>query len=222
MLPLEQTLLWNIVIKPCYGIVCQVARPRTHDDALRIRLLDEGGRLLAAEGPAALTTRQLAKRAGTSSSAVYNLFGDKSGLVRAIFAEGFIRLAHRFAELEPTADPRSDLIALGRAFRANALANPHLFDLMFGSPFPELRQSVPDSRESLSTFQALVDTVGRCIEAGVIARADPLDLAMVLSAQVSSLASMEIKGWLGTPEEADRRWDLALYAAFDARRPASA
>jgi AcrR family transcriptional regulator len=198
--------------------MCQVARPRTHDDALRIRLLDEGGRLLAAEGPPALTTRRLAKQSGTSSSAVYNLFGDKSGLVRAMYAEGFVRLARRFAELQPTADPLGDLIALGRAFRANAVANPHLYDLMFGSPFPDLRHTVSDSRESLSTFQALVDAVQRCMDAGVIARADALDLAMVLFAQVNGLAAMEIKGWLGTLEEADRRWDLALGTAAERYR----
>ena len=96
--------------------------------------------------------------------------------------------------------------------RANAVANPHLFDLMFGSPFPDFRPS-DESHESFSTFQALVDSVRRCIEAGVFAPADPLDLALVLSAQVNGLAGLEIKGWLGTPEEADRRWDLALRLA---------
>jgi AcrR family transcriptional regulator len=58
-----------------------VARPRTHDAKLRIRLLDEAGRLLAKEGPSALTVRRLAERAETSPSAVYTLFGDKWGLV---------------------------------------------------------------------------------------------------------------------------------------------
>jgi AcrR family transcriptional regulator len=150
---------------------------------------------------------------------VYTLFGDKRGLIRAMYAEGFHRLARRFAELEPTADPLRDLIALGRAFRANALANPHLFDLMFGSPFPDFRES-GNSPESFSTFQALVDSVRRCMEAEVIPSGDPLDLALVLSAQVSGLAGMEIKGWLGTPAEADRRWDLALGAAAERYRPA--
>jgi AcrR family transcriptional regulator len=138
-----------------------------------------------------------------------------------MFAEGFIRLASRFAAVQPTADPRADLTTLGRAFRANAIANPHLFDLMFGSPFPDFRPSLSDSREAFSTFQALIDSVVRCMDAGVIAPADPLDLAIVLSAQVSGLAGMEIKGWLGSPEEADRRWDLALGLALDGRARAA-
>ena len=55
------------------------------------------------------------------------------------------------------------------------------------------------------------------MKAGVIERADPLDLALVLSAQVSGLAGMEIRGWLGGAEEADRRWDLALGVALSGR-----
>ncbi len=189
-------------------------RPRTHDEALRIRLLDEGGRLLAAEGPAALTTRRLAERADTSSSAVYSLFGDKPGLLRAMFLEGFRRLARRFAELPRTDDPGADLIALGRAFRANALANPHLYDLMFRSPFPGLDLLGEECEEALATFQVLVSAVRRCLEEGVIAPADPEDVARMLFGLVDGLAGLELRGWLGDPATAERRWELALTAAL--------
>jgi AcrR family transcriptional regulator len=191
-----------------------VPRPRTHDETLRLRLLDEGGRLLAAEGPAALTTRRLAERAGTSSSAVYSLFGDKPGLLRAMFVEGFRRLACRFAELPRTDDPGADLLALGWAFRANALANPHLYDLMFRSPFPGLDLPVEDCEEALATFQVLVSAVRRCLEAGVIAPADPDDVAQMLFGLVDGLAGLELRGWLGESETAGRRWELALSVAL--------
>ncbi len=189
-------------------------RPRTHDQALRLRLLDEGGRLLAAEGPAALTTRRLAERAGTSSSAVYSLFGDKAGLLRAMFAEGFHRLARRFAELPRSDDPASDLMALGYAFRAHALANPHLYDLMFRSPFPGLDLPVEDCEDALATFQVLVSAVRRCLEAGAIAPADPEEVAKVLFGLVDGLAGLELRGWLGEPEVAGKCWELALGVAL--------
>lgn len=201
-------------MKQRFSILGQVPRPRTHDETLRVRLLDEGGRLLAAEGPAALTIRRLTERAGTSSSAVYSLFGDKPGLLRAMFVEGFRRLARRFAELPRTDDPVTDLQALGRAFRANALANPHLYDLMFRSPFPGLDLPVEDCEEALATFQVLVSAVRRCLEAGVIARADPEDVALMLFGLVDGLAGLELRGWLGEPETAGRRWELALSAAL--------
>ena len=37
-----------------------MARPRTHDEALRLKLLDRAGELIAADGPKALSLRKLA------------------------------------------------------------------------------------------------------------------------------------------------------------------
>ena len=48
------------------------------------------------------------RRAGTSTAAVYELFGDKAGLVRELFFEGFRRLDAAFSGLSPSADPRAD------------------------------------------------------------------------------------------------------------------
>ena len=66
-------------------------RPKLHDDALRIRLLDTAGAVLTAEGPDALSLRRLAAEAGTSNSVVYSLFGGKPGVLRALFVEAFPR-----------------------------------------------------------------------------------------------------------------------------------
>jgi AcrR family transcriptional regulator len=195
-------------------ILCQVARPRTHDDKLRLRLLDEGGRLLAAEGPAALTVRRLAEQAGTSPSAVYGLFGDKWGLVEEMFMEGFRRLTSRFDALERTDDPLADLRALGQAFRDNTLANPHLYDLMFGRPFPQFDPAEKNTTFALATFQALVDAVQRCIDARLLAGNDAMGLASILFAQVHGLAHLELAGWLGTREMADLLWERAMAATM--------
>ncbi len=192
-----------------------MARPRTHDEALKLRLLDEAGRLLVAEGPAGLTVRRLAELSGTSPSAVYSLFGDKWGLVEAMFNEGFRRLAQRFAELRPTSDPTADLLALGQAFRAGALANPHLYDLMFGCPFPEFHPAEPNATAALGTFTALVAGVQRCLDAGVVGGGDAMQLALFLFGQVHGLTGLELNGWLGPKEQADRLWDLAQRVTFE-------
>jgi len=195
-----------------------MARPRTHDHELRARLLEEGGRILAVEGPGALTTRRLAEASGTSTSAVYTLFGDKAGLVRAMFSEGFRRLAAWFAEVPRTDDPKADLLALALAYRANALANPNLYDLMFGCPFPDTRPTPEEERESIRTFLTLVEMVERAQQAGGIGGGDPYDVAVALFALVHGLASLELKGWLGAGQEAATRWDGALQATVDGLR----
>ena len=59
-----------------------MARPR-----VRERLLDAAYALLSDEGAAALTTRGVAARAGTTEASVFNNFGDKAGLLRALIGE---------------------------------------------------------------------------------------------------------------------------------------
>ena len=45
--------------------------------------------LLARDGVAGFTARRVAREAETSTPAVYELFGDKGGLIRELFFEGF-------------------------------------------------------------------------------------------------------------------------------------
>ncbi|UGQ09229.1 TetR/AcrR family transcriptional regulator [Yinghuangia sp. ASG 101] len=190
-----------------------MARPRSRDyEELRRALVDAGGRLLSAEGPAALSTRRVAEQAGVSTSAVYNLFGSKAGLVRTMFLAGFERLAAAFAAVPRTADPVADLLSLGHAYRASALANPHLYELMFGRPVPEFRPDAETGELIRPTFDVLVAAVARCVEHGAFAPADPHDLAVRLNALAHGLCGLELRGALGGPEEARRHWD----AAFDA------
>lgn len=59
-----------------------MARPR-----VRERLLDAAHVLLRDEGAAALTTRGVAARAGTTEASVFNNFGDKAGMLRALINE---------------------------------------------------------------------------------------------------------------------------------------
>src|SRR3954471_1634276 len=74
-------------------IVATVPSVKSHTADLATRLVDEAGRILAAEGAGALTLRRLATVTGTSTMAVYTLFGDKNGLLSAMHREGFARLS---------------------------------------------------------------------------------------------------------------------------------
>jgi len=55
----------------------RVPRPKVHDAALRLRLLECAGATLSTGGLAALSLRTLAAEVGTSTTAVYALFGGK-------------------------------------------------------------------------------------------------------------------------------------------------
>lgn len=195
-------------------------RPRKRDyDSLRRDLIDAGGRLLAAEGPSALSTRRVAQETGTSTTAVYSLFGDKAGLVREMFLEGFERLAAAFEAVPRTADPVADLLALGDAYRANARENPHLYELMFGRPVPEFRPDAEAGRRIQPTFDALVAACARCVEAGAFAPLAPHDIAVQLNALAHGLTSLELRGALGEDEEADAHWQRSFASILKGLAP---
>src|SRR6478752_6185718 len=106
---------------------------RSAEPDVRRRLIELAADVLGEEGPAALSARRLARDAGTSTMAVYTHFGGMPGLVQAVVAEGFRRLYDRVAKVELTDDPVADLVAAASAYRANALASPHVYAVMFGS-----------------------------------------------------------------------------------------
>ncbi|QKW07035.1 TetR/AcrR family transcriptional regulator [Streptomyces sp. NA04227] len=66
---------------------------RYHHGDLRRAVLAAALEVIAADGPAALSLRDLARRAGVSHAAPAHHFGDRTGLLTAIAAEGFDLLA---------------------------------------------------------------------------------------------------------------------------------
>src|SRR5215472_10501519 len=112
-------------------------RPKQRTPQLRDRVLQAAVEKLTTEGVAGFTTRKVAEGAGTSTPAVYELFGDKAGLVREMFFEGFRVLFRRLDELGSSGDPRADMLAVIPVLRIIAQDNPALARLMFSRAFAE-------------------------------------------------------------------------------------
>ena len=196
-------------------------RPKQRTPELRDRVLHAALAVLAEEGVGGLTTRAVAQRAGTSVPAIYELFGDKAGLVREVFVEGFRRLASCIAELSVTDDPRGDLVRLLAAYRRFVRDNPRLADVMFSKPFADVGPGPDGVAAGIASRDGFVDAVRRAVDAGVVA-GDPVDVAHVLLAMAQGLVSQEAAGWLGrSPASIERRWALAVDVALDGLRPAA-
>ncbi len=167
---------------------------------------------LAADGIEGFTTRRVAQYAGTSTPAVYELFGDKSGLIREIFFEGFRQLRSQLDQLAPEPDPYQDLEQTVAAFRRFVRENRVLSDLMFGRAFADFGPGPDELKAGESTRKFLIDKIRRCADAGLI-EGDPRDIAHVLLATAQGLSAQESAGWLGTSRASrDRRWALAFRA----------
>jgi AcrR family transcriptional regulator len=185
---------------------------KTHTEDLATRLVDEAGRILSAEGAAALSLRRLATATGTSTMAVYTLFGDKQGLIAAMYRAGFERLGAALEEAAgPDDDPLTALAKLGLAYRQTALANPHLYDLMFGRPVTSYEPDPADKEVADAAYRPLVDAVQRCLDAGAMTAAPPDGaaerIAFYLWAVSHGMVSLELAGQM--PGELE--WRDALY-----------
>lgn len=175
--------------------------------------------LLARDGVAGFTARRVAREAETSTPAVYELFGDKGGLIRELFFEGF-RLLHSHLEtFAETDDPRADLVGLVELYRGFIHENPVLSEVMFAHPFTDFEASKSELEASASVRVLIVERVRRCIDAGIL-QGEETDIAHVLVALAQGLGAAENASRLGTTRKSiDRRWALAVDAVLDGLSP---
>ena len=189
-------------------------RTKQRTPELREHVLHVALAMLAADGVTGFTTRKVARQASTSTPAVYELFGDKAGLVREVFFEGFRLLGQRLGDLAESGDPRADLVAVIEVFREFAGANPVLTEVMFSRPFADFDPGPDELRAGSAVREFIVGRVRRCTSAGIV-HGDNTDIAHVLLALAQGLAAQEAAGWLGTSRASmDRRWELAVRAVL--------
>lgn len=105
-----------------------------HHGNLREALVRAGLEILAEGGVEALTLRGCAARVGVSHAAPKNHFASMDALEAAIVAEGHRRLSATMRDALAAAgnSPRARLVAAAEGYLVFALANPALFQLMFG------------------------------------------------------------------------------------------
>lgn len=182
-----------------------MGRPRRYDDRLRRRLLNLASETISAGGVDALSVRTLAEHAGTTTAAIYTLFGSRHALVDAVASEGLARFESHLRAVPRTADPGADLLALGVAYRTSALAEPNFYRVMF-SP-AGLRSGAHSLTEP--TFEILRSAVERL-------HPDLTEQQVELQAVrawglVHGLVSLELGGLLpGTEAEQAARYEQVL------------
>jgi AcrR family transcriptional regulator len=114
--------------------MCPVSRPYHHGN-LRAALLEAAVVELAEVGPAAMSLRKVAARAGVTHPAATHHFGDKRGLLTAVAAEGYRRFAAAL-------DAAGSFLDKGAAYLSFAYEHRPYFEVMFR---PELlRTDDPD------------------------------------------------------------------------------
>ncbi len=196
-----------------------MARPKVHDEALRGRLLCRAVAILSSSGVSGLSLRSLARDCGTSTTAVYSLFGGKPGLLTALFDEAFHRLGRHLAAVTAGEDTLDDLVRLGLAYRRCALTEPHLFAMMFDSEtlLPAAAQARTVAGTALGPLREFVQ---RAIEDKALRPdTDPATASLTLWATVHGWVSLQVRGHL--PPGTDGQFENALRTVLDGWRPES-
>jgi AcrR family transcriptional regulator len=194
-----------------------MARPKVHDEALRVRLLERARAVLSSEGPAGLSLRTLARDCGTSTTAVYSLFGGKAGLLTALFDDAFRTLGRQLSAVKPGADSLDDLVRLGLAYRRSALSDPHVFGMMFAGE--TLLPAAAEARTAAGTaLGPLREFVERAVQNHALRPdTDPAAASLTLWAAVHGWVALQVRGFL--PPGAEPSFENALRAVLDGWRP---
>jgi AcrR family transcriptional regulator len=91
-------------------MLVKMGRPKEHDEATAHALLEAAERLVQSGGADAVSVRRVADEVGTSTRAVYSLFGSKEGLLAALGTRAWELVAEGLDRLAVTDDPAQDVV----------------------------------------------------------------------------------------------------------------
>ncbi len=197
-----------------------MGRPRTYDDDLRRRLLLRAGQIVSEGGTSALSLRGLADDEGTSTSAVYTLFGGKDELWGALYEEAFTRFGESQKAVPASDDAVSDILALTLSYRDWALDNPHLYDIMFGGSLASFVPTEEQGELAISTKRPLREMVKKAVKAGQL-HGDVRLITHALWATLHGVTSLAIN--MGPRYRGLEYHEAAMHAVLDGfKKPALA
>jgi AcrR family transcriptional regulator len=153
---------------PLSGRLCGVSTLRTARARARAeiqaQILATAREHLAAHGPGGLSLRAVARDLELVPSAVYRYFENRDVLITAMIVESYDRLGDAAEAALAAASRRRPAVrwmAVARAIRGWAVAHPHEYALLYGTPVPGYAAPdttvVPGTRVSLALVQVVAD-----------------------------------------------------------------
>ena len=157
----------------------------------RDEIVTEARRLLETEGEEALTMRNLAARLGIQAPSLYKHVRNRREIETLLAAEALKEIGQALGE-------ESGLVAMGRAYRAWALANPALYRVATTRPLD--RENLPEGVEAAAA-SPLVETLG----------GDP-DLSRAAWSLAHGLTILELDGRFPADADVEAAWKAGLSA----------
>ncbi|WP_407563496.1 TetR/AcrR family transcriptional regulator [Streptomyces sp. 184] len=141
----------------------------------------EARRQLADAGAARLSLRAVARELGMVSSALYRYYPSRDDLLTALIIDAYdaVGAAAERAAAAPAADPVARWTAACHAVRRWALAHPHEYALLYGSPVPGYAAPEATNAPGSRVARALIAVAEDAADAGLLDPA-PVESAAVL------------------------------------------
>lgn len=164
-----------------------MSRGQSYPEDLRERLIAAAAERLASAPPEALSLRALAKSQGTSTNAIYSLFGSKPALISAVIARTVADFENAQRAAIRGATSLEALRRGGLAYRKWALEHPALYRLLLETG---LRDPLLATRAKL--MNPLADIVEQLVADGDLIDAPVDELCRVLWAATHGFVLMEM------------------------------
>ncbi len=158
----------------------RTARERARAELTR-EIAEEARRQLAAVGANGLSLRAVAKELGMVSSALYRYYPSRDDLLTALIIDAYDAIGEAAEQAiadakEPGAPGeshgRARWLAACHAIRGWALAHPHEYALIYGSPVPGYRAPEATIGPAARVPLAFVGVLAAATEAGEVGQAD--------------------------------------------------
>lgn len=139
-----------------------VERRKRYREQVRDEIKQVALAQIARDGAAALTLTGVAKEIGVSGPALYKYFTGRDDLLTALIVDSYASLAEALqvaATESATEPPRVRLHAVARAYREWAVAQPHRYLLLAGTPVPRYEapaETVDRARAVLAPLLAIL------------------------------------------------------------------
>ena len=198
----------------CY-VVKTMGRPREHDEATREALRAAAEQLFDEHGAAGVSVRALANAAGTTTRAVYSLFGSRDGLlVDAMGVRAYEILNSGMDGHAESDDPAADLVEMAvNVFRRLVVEHPTLFRITFQRVLADFQPGPELLAVRESSLRRLTHKVGRLEEEGLLRDMPLADAVVAFQAMCEGLGNSELRGAimpLLPAEHAAEAWRVAM------------
>jgi len=192
-----------------------MGRPREHDDATREALRAAAERLFDEHGAEGVSVRALADAVGTSTRAVYSLFGSRDGLlVDAMGVRAYELLIAGMDDQKESDDPAADLVEMCvTVFRRLVVEHPTLFRIAFQRVLADFQPGPELLAVRERALLQLTHKVGRLAEAGLLGSTPVADAVVAYQAMCEGLGNSELRGAimpLLPAEHAQEAWREAM------------